>query len=34
MNVEVDKLFKMLAQEFHAIGRTCEKITEEINKNT
>ena len=32
-NVEVDKLFEMLAQEFHAIGRTCEKIAEEINKN-
>jgi hypothetical protein len=32
-NVEVDKLFEMLAQEFHAIERTCEKIMEEINKN-
>jgi len=33
-DVEVDKLFEKLAQEFHAIGRTCEKIAEEINKNT
>jgi hypothetical protein len=32
--VDVDKLFERLGQEFHAIGRTCEMIAEEINMNS
>lgn len=31
MKLNMDKLFKKLGQEFHAIGRTCKMITEEIN---
>lgn len=30
---DLEKLFERLGQEFHAIGRTCEMIAEEINLN-
>ncbi|KIM76992.1 hypothetical protein PILCRDRAFT_12357 [Piloderma croceum F 1598] len=32
--LNIDKLFEKLGQEFHAIGRTCEMIAEEINLHT
>src|SRR5882672_4318596 len=29
--LNMDKLFEKLGQEFHAIGRTCEMIAQDIN---